>query len=209
MVEVVTLEEARLAEAVEVMEQGIGEIPLYRWLLGEYVDEKDTREWLAELILKPLLRVGYALGGEIDGRLVCVMTWRPHDASVSPDGIPPLTPADVDVAVRSPGLRERLLELWTAPPLPSPIDDAVNCLFIAAMPEARGARTTIDMVRTVEAFCREHHRPIYLWTGSAPLRDWFLAGWNMTQFATTEWHDLTLFGLVSERPLTARAGQRL
>ncbi|MBM7365436.1 hypothetical protein [Gordonia hydrophobica] len=209
MVDVVTLDETRLPEAIAVMEQGIADIPLYRWLLGEYVEEKDKREWLAELFLKPLLRVGYALGGERDGRLVCVLTWQPHDVSVSPDGRPPLTPEDVELAVRSPGLRERLLELWTAPPLPTPIDDAVNCLFITATPEARGVRTMIEMMRTVEDFCREHHRPVYLWTGSPRLRDWFLTGWHGSQFATREWNGMTMYGLVSERPLTARAGQRV
>ncbi|WP_018177955.1 hypothetical protein [Jongsikchunia kroppenstedtii] len=200
MAHIITLDEGHLRPAVAVMAQGIGQIPLYQWLLGEHVDDPEKLEWLAELLLRPLLRVGCAAGAEEDGRLVGVLAWQPHDVDLSPDGQPPLTPADVAVAARTPGLRERLLELWTSPPLPSPVDDAVNCLFVALLPEARGGRALLDLMRTVEAFCHERNRPFYAWTGSPALRDWFISGWNTAEFATTERNGITMYGVVSDRP---------
>ncbi|EGD53671.1 hypothetical protein [Gordonia neofelifaecis] len=204
MTTVITLDDNRLEEAVGVLEQGIGEIPLYQWLLGDHVADPAKREWLAELLLRPLLRVGCAVGAEADGRLVGVLAWHPHDVDLSPDGAAPLTPADVEVAVRTPGLRERLLELWTSRPLPLPVDDAVNCMLVALTPEARGGRAVIDMMREVERFCRDHDRPFYAWTGSPPLRDWFVSGWNATEFAVTEWNGVTMYGVVSDRPPVAK-----
>jgi len=204
MADIITLDDSHLRPAVGVMAHGIGEIPLYRWLLGEYVDDQDKREWLAEILLRPLLRVGCALGAQEDGRLVGVLAWQPHDIDLAPDGLPPLTPDDVQVAVETPGLRERLLELWTSPPLPPPADDAVNCMFVALLPQARGGRTVLDLMRPIETFCRTRARPFYAWTGSPALRDWFLAGWNTSQFATTEWHQITMYGVVSDRPPVAK-----
>jgi hypothetical protein len=204
MADIITLNDTHLRPAIEVMAQGIGQIPLYQWLLDDHVDDPDKLEWLAELLLRPLLRVGCAIGAEQDGRLIGVLAWQPHDVDLSPDGQPPLTPDDVAVAARTPGLRERLLELWTSPPLPMPTDDAVNCMFVALLPEARGGRTVLDMMRVVEGFCRDNNRPFYAWTGSPGLRDWFLSGWNTTQFATTDWHGITMFGVVSDRPPVAK-----
>ena len=198
--EVITLDESRLREAVAVLADGIAEIPLYQWLLGEHIVERDKREWLAELLMRPLLRVGCAVGAVEGERLVGLVVWRPPDLDLSPDGTAPLTPADVEVAVRTPGLRERLLELWTRPPLPPPSADAVNLMFAAATPAVRGGDTIIRITRPIEEYCRERELPFYAWTGSPRLRDWFRLGWNTTLFDTREWNGITMYGVVSDRP---------
>ncbi|AUH67898.1 MULTISPECIES: hypothetical protein [Gordonia] len=200
MTEIVTLDDTDLTEAVRLAAHGIREIPLYQWLLGEHVGDSDKREWLARLLLRPLLRVGCVTGARSDGRLVGVLVWQPHDVDLSPDGEPPLTPADVEVAARTPGLRERLAELWTQPPLWSPVEDAVNCTLTTVEPGGRGGRTLIDMMRVVERYCAERDRPFYAWTGSPELRDWFVAGWAAEPFATTDWHGRTMYGVLSGRP---------
>ncbi|WP_226995676.1 hypothetical protein [Gordonia phthalatica] len=169
--EVITLDETRLRDAISLLADGIVEIPLYQWLLGEHIGERDKREWLAELLMRPLLRVGCTVGAVDDGRLVGLVVWRPPDLDLSSDGAPPLTPDDVEVAVRTPGLRERLLELWTRPPLPPPVPDAVNLMFASATPDARGGDTITRITRPIEEYCRDHELPFYAWTGSPKLRD--------------------------------------
>lgn len=198
--DVITLDETRLREAVSLLADGIEEIPLYQWLLGEHIGERDKREWLAELLMRPLLRVGCAAGAVDGDRLVGLVVWRPPDLDLSPDGVPPLTPEDVEVAVRTPGLRERLLELWTSPPLPPPAPDAVNLMFAAAVPDVRGGDTIGRITQPIEKYCRERELPFYAWTGSPRLRDWFQLGWNTTLFGTTVWNGVTMYGVVSDRP---------
>ena len=195
-----TLDESDLPRAIDVVAHSVGEIPLYQWLLGDHVDDPDKRAWLAELIVKPLLRAGYAVGAEEDGRLVGVLAWQPHDADLSPDGLPPLTPADVEVAAATPGLRERLVELWTEPPLSRPHDDAVCCVLTSVTPESRGARTLLEMMETIQQFCLERRRPFYAWTGSPALRDWFKRGWGADDFGTVSWNGVEMYGVVTPRP---------
>lgn len=179
------------------MAHGIADIPLYQWLLAEHIDDRDKREWLAALLLRPLLNVDCVVGAEIDGRLVGLVGWQPHDVNYAPDGEAPLTPADVEVAVRTPGLRERLLELWTSPPLPSPTEDAVNCFLTVISPELRGGRILLDMVQKIEDYCTERGRRYYAWTASPKFRDWMISGWNSSQFDQIEWNGVTMYGLVS------------
>jgi len=195
------LDRNRLADVIAVAEQGVRDIPLYRWLLGEHIDDQNKREWLAELILRPLLNAGCVVGAvDSHGTLVGVVAWQPHDVNLSPDGTPPLTPADVEVAAATPGLRERLLELWTSPPLPIPVQDAVNCVFTAVLPDHRRGSLVLDMMETCEQFCADRNRPFYAWTGSPHLRDWFVSGWETTWFSTIEWNGVSYYGVVSDRP---------
>ncbi|WP_347957021.1 hypothetical protein [Gordonia aichiensis] len=203
MADISTLDESHADDVVRLAARSIGEIPLYQWLLGPHVDEADMREWLAGLILRPLLRVGCVTGGWLDGTLVGLLAWQPHDVNLSPDGTPPLTPDDVAVAARTPGLRERLLTLWTSQPLPLPVEDAVNVVLAVVDEGDRGGRVLIDMMSSVEEFCHANDRPFYAWTGSPPLRDWLCALWDGKQFDTAEWGGRMMYGMMSDRPPAA------
>lgn len=200
MPEIIVLDEVNMPAAVQLVARGIGEIPIYQWLLGEHIEDQSKREWLADILMRPLQRVGSALGARDGDRLVAVLVWQPHDIVTSPEGRPALTPDDIAVAIATPGLRERLLELWTSDLLPRPEPDAVNCVLAVVDPDFRGGRVLVDMIGTVEDFCREHNRPMFCWTGSERTRDWFRDGWNLTLFATNEWNGRRMYGLVSDRP---------
>ncbi|MGB3304173.1 hypothetical protein [Gordonia sp. (in: high G+C Gram-positive bacteria)] len=200
MPEIFTLDDANVDAAVKLIARGVAEIPLYQWLLGEHVDDEEKCEWLAELLLRPLQRVGCVVGAREEGRLVGVLVWQPHDVNLSPDGQPPITPADVAVAAQTPGLRERLANLWTTQPLPLPVEDAVCCVLSVVEPKYRGGPMLYDMTVKVEDFCHENDRPFYCWTGSSHVRDWFVRGWGAMVFDTREWEGRPMYGLVTERP---------
>lgn len=200
MLEIFTLDDEYADAAVQLVADSVDQIPLYRWLLGEHVDDRVKREWLADLFIRPLRRLGCVVGARDGGRLVAVLLWQPHDVDVSPDGKAPLTPDDVAVAVATPGLRERLLKLWTTDPLPAPVPDGVNCVLTVVEPAYRGGSVLYDMTRKVEDFCHEHNRPFYCWTGSTHVRDWFCEGWGATVFGITEWEGRPMYGLITDRP---------
>ncbi|WP_132992887.1 hypothetical protein [Gordonia zhaorongruii] len=204
MADIITLDDTRLVQATEILADCVAEIPLYRWLLGEHVDDQSKREWLSEILIRPLLHVGCVVGAVADDRLIGVLLWQAHDVDLAPGGEPPLTPADVQVAIDTPGLRERLLELWTSDVLVAPAEDAVNCMLVAVLPEFRRASVTLDMMREVQEFCIRSNRPFYAWTGSAPLRWWFQDGWSATEFGSVEWHGTAMYGVVSDRPPTLK-----
>ena len=204
VVDVRVLDDEEAEEAVAVVAHGIREIPLYRWLLGDHVDDSGKREWLARILLLPLLRAGCVAGAVIDGRLVGVLAWQPHDLRFGSTSATSLTRDDFAEVVETPELLERLRELWTAPPLPPPVEDGVNMILVAVLPEARGGDVLAELVAPVEAYCRERHRPAYLWTGSRRVRDWFAIGWYGEQFAEVDWNGVHLYGGISGRPLTAR-----
>ena len=114
-----------------------------------------------------------------------------------PMGKPPYACRDVEVAIQTPGLRERLLELWTSPPLPTPMEDAVNCFLTVISPDVRGGRVLFDMMQKVEDYCVERDRRYYAWTASPKFRDWMNSGWHSTQFDQLEWNGVTMYGVVS------------
>lgn len=210
MATTVTLGDSDLRSAVRVVASCIDDVPLYRWLLGEYLQDTRLREWLAEFMIRPLLRAGYVIGAEVDGEIVAVLAWQPLGVDLSPNGEPLLTVADVQEAAQKPGLRERLHELLANPPLPSPAPDAVNILVAAVLPEARRHGLLIDMIRPLEDYCATHRVPAYVWTAAPELGAGFLAGWDLNQFMVKEWNGMTMYGLVSDRLPRPRppAGQR-
>ncbi|ATD70856.1 MULTISPECIES: hypothetical protein [Gordonia] len=200
MTETVVLAGDDLGPAIELLSESIGEIPMYGWLLGEHITDRGLREWLAEILVRPLLNAGCVLGSRHDGQLVGMVIWQPHDVDLSPDGTPPLTPADFTRLATVPGVRERMVELLTGPQLPRPAADAVDLRIAAVSAAARGSRAMTDMMREVEKFCVTTSRPYYAWTGSPRLRDWYSQAWGASVFAVEEWNGITMYGLVSERP---------
>ncbi|MGW6033004.1 hypothetical protein CYJ73_02105 [Gordonia terrae] len=195
-----TLTTADLRPAAELLARAVDEIPLYRWVLGEHIADPTLCEWLAEILVRPHLEAGYVIGSHQDGRLVGILVWHPHDADLSPDGSPPLVPADFLRASTIPGLRERLIDFLTSAQLPSPAADAVDVRLAAVLPECRGGDALTGMMREVERFCVSAARPYYAWTGSKRLRDWFVHEWGASLFATESRNGLDLYGVVSERP---------
>ncbi len=173
---------------------------MYRWVLGDHLPDLTLREWLAEILVRPYLKAGCVLGSFQNEHLVGILIWHPHDVELSPDGEPPLVPADFVRVAAIPGLRERLIEFLTSPQLPSPASDAVDVRIAAIVPEARGGDALVRMMREVERFCVSAARPYYAWTGSARLRDWFVHEWGATLFATEQRNGLDLYGVVSDRP---------
>lgn len=204
MVDVRILGDADLDDAVAVLAHGIQEIPLYRWVLGDHVGDLGKREWLASVLLRPPLSAGCVAGAEIDGRLVGVLAWQVHGGD-APSTAPVLTREHLEPAKQTPDLLVRLRDLWTSPPLQSPVDDGVEVIVAAIAPEARGSTTLIDLVAGIEEYCQERNLPAFLWTGTRRVRDWFEVWWSGSEFAAIEWNGMTLYGLVSERPLTRRA----
>lgn len=173
---------------------------MYRWVLGDHLPDLTLREWLAEILVRPYLNAGCVLGSFQNEHLVGILIWHPHDVELSPDGEPPLGPADFVRVAAIPGLRERLIEFLTSPQLPSPASDAVDVRIAAIVPEARGGDALVRMMREVERFCVSAARPYYAWTGSKRLRDWFVHEWGASLFATESRNGLDLYGVVSERP---------
>ncbi|MGF0327327.1 hypothetical protein [Gordonia hongkongensis] len=173
---------------------------MYRWVLGDHLPDLTLREWLAEILVRPYLKAGCVFGYFQNEHLVGILIWHPHDVELSPDGEPPLVPADFVWVAAIPGLRERLIVFLTSPQLASPASDAVDVRIAAVVPEARGGDALVRMMREVERFCVSAARPYYAWTGSARLRDWFVHEWGATLFATEQRNGLDLYGVVSERP---------
>ena len=199
-VETSTLTYDDLGCAIEVLARHVDEIPLYRWLLGEHISDIDLRKWLAEILVRPLLKAGCVLGSRRDGRLVGLLLFQPQDADLSPDGEPPLVPADVTRVATMPGLRERFTELLTSSQLAPPVDDAVSLRLALVLPEERGGRALIGMMREIERFCTAASRPYYAWTGSETLRRYYTEVWGANEFAVEDWNGITMYGLVSGRP---------
>ncbi|PWD45056.1 hypothetical protein ACN93_00140 [Gordonia paraffinivorans] len=200
MTEVGILTRADLSSVVELLSASVDEIPMYSWVLGEHLSDRELRAWLAEILVRPYLNAGYVLGARESGRLVGALVWQPHDADLTSDGTPLLTPDDFVRVARIPGVRERLAAWLTSPQLPVPVPDAVNLRIAVVAPEARGGDTLVELVRRVERFCAETCRPYYAWTGSPRLREWFCSVWNATDFATVDFHGIALYGIESERP---------
>lgn len=140
------LDNADLDAAVAVLARGIREIPLYRWLLGEHADDLGKRAWLAKILLLPLLRAGCVAGAEVDGRLVGVLAWQPHDLDLGVVTEGALTRDDFSAVIETLELLERLRELWTEPPLPPPVPDGVNMILVTVLPEVRGGDVLADLV---------------------------------------------------------------
>ncbi|OUC78689.1 hypothetical protein [Gordonia lacunae] len=195
-----TLTRADLRPATALLARALEEIPLYRWVLGEHITDPTLCEWLAEILVRPYLDSGYVIGSHQNEHLAGILIWHPHDVDLSPEGEPPLVPADFVRAATIPGLRERLIRFLTSPQLPSPAPDAVDVRIAAVLPEARGADALTGMMREVERFCVSAVRPYYAWTGSERLRDWFVHEWGAAPFATERRDGLDLYGVVSERP---------
>ncbi|SDU31824.1 hypothetical protein [Gordonia westfalica] len=200
VIETITLTDKDLDSAVDVLADGLHEIPLYTWLLGEHISDRSLRRWLAEILVRPLLNAGCVLGSRREGRLVGILVFQPHDAELSPDGKPPLTPADFTVAADVPGLRERVVELLTSTRLAAPADDAVNLRIGIVAAGERGGRAVTGMMREVERFCIVASRPYYAWTGSESLRRYYTQVWGASEFAVEDWNGVTMYGLVSDRP---------
>ncbi|MFE0747906.1 hypothetical protein [Gordonia sp. NPDC058843] len=202
-----TLTTADLRPATQLLARAIEDIPLYRWVLGDYLTDPALREWLAEILVRPYLKAGYVIGSFQNEHLVGVLIWHPHDVELSSDGEPPLVPDDFVRVAAIPGLRERLIQFLTSAQLPSPAADAVDVRIAAVLPEARGGDALVRMMREVERFCVAAARPYYAWTGSERLRDWFVHEWGATLFATESRNGLDMYGVVSERPPRLRTGR--
>lgn len=196
----VTLAGEDLRPAVEMLADHLDEIPLYRWLLGEHASDLDLRRWLAEILVRPLLNAGCVFGSRRGRRLVGLLVFQLHDADLSLDGAPPLTPADVTRVASMPGLRERFAELLSSSQLAPPVDDAVSLRLAIVTPEERGGRALIGMMRGIERFCIAASRPYYAWTGSESLRRYYSQVWGASEFAVEDWNGITMYGLVSDRP---------
>ncbi|WP_238422368.1 hypothetical protein [Gordonia sp. 'Campus'] len=196
-----------LESAIELLASSLDDIPLYRWVLGEHIGDLALRRWLAEILVRPFVDAGCVVGAHRQKGLVGILVWRAHDVALSPEGKPPLVPADFAAVAAVPGLRERTIQLLTSTRLPPPAEDAVDLRIAAVMPEARGGSVLTELMGEVERFCVSALRPYYAWTGSERLRDWFVHEWGAAPFATENRNGLELYGVVSERPPRIR-GQR-
>ncbi|MCK8612331.1 hypothetical protein [Gordonia sp. C13] len=199
-IETVTLTGDDLDPAIELLADGLDEIPLYSWLLGDHIADRSLREWLAEILVRPLLNAGYVIGARLGDRLVGLLVYQPHDADLSVDGSPPLAPADFAAVATVPGVRERVAELLTSSTLAPPADDAVNLRIGVVARTERGGRATVAMVRELERFCTAAARPFYAWTGSESLRRYYTEVWGANEFAVEDWNGIKMYGLVSDRP---------
>ncbi|GAB83940.1 hypothetical protein RVF83_18975 [Gordonia rubripertincta] len=196
----VTLAPGDLESAIALLADHVHEVPLYRWLLGDHISDLDLRKWLAEILVRPLLNAGCVFGSRRGDRLVGLLLFQPHDADLSPDGAPPLSPADVTRVASIPGLRERFVELLTSSQLAPPVDDAVSLRLALVSPAERGGPALIGMMREIERFCTEASRPYYAWTGSESLRRYYAEVWGASEFGVEDWNGITMYGLVSDRP---------
>ncbi|GAA14376.1 hypothetical protein [Gordonia alkanivorans] len=199
-IETVTLTGDDLDPVIELLADGLDEIPLYSWLLGEHMADRSLRKWLAEILVRPLLNAKCVVGARRGVRLVGLLVFQPHDADLAVDGKPPLTPADFAAVATVPGVRERIAELLTSSKLAPPADDAVNLRIGVVAQSERGGRATIGMMREIERFCTAASRPYYAWTGSETLRRYYTEVWGANEFAVEDWNGITMYGLVSDRP---------
>ncbi|TYQ09829.1 UNVERIFIED_ORG: hypothetical protein L601_003000000290 [Gordonia westfalica J30] len=205
-IETGTLTGDDLDAAIELLADGLDEIPLYAWLLGEHIADRSLRKWLANILVRPLLNAGYVIGARRGDRLVGLLVFQPHDADLSVGGKPPLTPADFAAVATVPGVRERVADLLTGSKLQPPAEDAINLRIGVVAHTERGGRATVAMMRELERFCTAAARPFYAWTGSESLRRYYSEVWGATEFAIESWNGITMYGLVSDgAPRSRRA----
>lgn len=171
---------------------------MYRWILGDCVDDPEACTALATLVAGPVAEVGGLLGVRDGDRVVAAMVWYPSCA-------------DADVASRAhadqlrtlaarPDMARRLLDFWAMDLMPAPAADSVNIALAVTDPTVRQAGMLRALVRPVEAYCIGHDVPFHAWTGSEALRNVYRDSFGLTQFATDVFDDTTLYGLVSARP---------
>ncbi|QRY63978.1 hypothetical protein JVX90_07250 [Gordonia sp. PDNC005] len=79
-----------LSAAVDLVGAMLPEIPLYSWILGEYLGEPAMVDWLASVFIGPHVARGRVEGAfDSDGALLGIVAWS------APDGPPPELPASV------------------------------------------------------------------------------------------------------------------
>ncbi|MCF8587618.1 hypothetical protein [Gordonia liuliyuniae] len=191
-----------LSAAAVVLGDGLAEMSVYEWVLGEHVDDRTARSGLARVLLRPLIAAGHVVGVDGEPGLLGLLVWYPTAVdATSPGTGAGVHPDDLEFLTSHPEVARRLLEFWNRPALPSPEPGAVSMPLAAVIPEARSSGVIRALVRTVEDFCIVNGTRFYVWTGLERLRDLYVNGWGVTEFATVEFDEqTTLYGLTSERP---------
>lgn len=193
-----------LPGASELLGDGLVEMPVYEWILGEHVEDRGVRTALARVILRPMIAAGYVVGVDGASGLLGLLVWYQKSAGGSVGEAGPgsaVDPDDVAFLTSHPDLARRLLEFWNGPALPSPEPDAVSMPLATVSSDARGSGVIRALVRTVEEFCIANDTRFYVWTGRERLRDLYVNGWGVEQFAVREFDEnTTLYGLASDRP---------
>ena len=177
----------------------LGEIPAYRWILGDHVEDPEAGTLLAALAVGPIARAGGLLGIRDDDRVVAALAWHdPGAADVDTDA-EALT-GDVHALAARPDMARRLLDFWSSDLMRPPAPDAVNIAIAVTDPDRRQAGMLHALVEPVAAYCVAHHLPFYAWTALPVLRDVYRDSFGLTQYATERFDGATLYGMTTARP---------
>ncbi|WP_244970900.1 hypothetical protein [Gordonia jinghuaiqii] len=161
--------------ALDLLELGLREVPVYRWLIGEYA-ESDAYRWYGEVLFVEYLR---GLHGVFDesGRLIALIAaaGTGDDAGLIDEGLKARTREYVR---KIDGFISRFTELQKKTEDAKVADHAVKVIFALVHPDHRGGGTLATLVDPVVERARRLGLPLTCSTSDAQLSKLYARKWN-------------------------------